>query len=96
MRPYDTVGRYGGEEFLIVLPGCDQTNAVTQAERLRNAIAEKPVHFNEASYTITTSFGASTWNPGSLATAEHVIAAADAALYQAKNQGRNCVMFRDC
>jgi diguanylate cyclase (GGDEF)-like protein len=95
MRPYDAVGRYGGEEFLIVLPGCDRANAVAQAERLREGIAADPVHFHEAPYTITASFGASTWKPGSHANAEHVIGAADAALYQAKHQGRNRVIFQD-
>jgi two-component system, cell cycle response regulator len=94
MRPYDSLGRYGGEEFLIVLPGCDEENARAQGERLREALANDPVSFNDTPYTVTASFGATTWNPGSSATAEMVIGMADMALYEAKNQGRNRVVVR--
>jgi diguanylate cyclase (GGDEF)-like protein len=94
MRPYDSLGRYGGEEFLIVLPGCDEDNARAQGERLREALANDPVSFNDTPYTVTASFGATTWNPGSSATAEMVIGMADMALYEAKNQGRNRVVMR--
>jgi diguanylate cyclase (GGDEF)-like protein len=94
MRPYDSLGRYGGEEFLIVLPGCDEDNARAQGERLREALANDPVSFNETPYTVTASFGATTWNPGSSATAEMVIGMDDMALYEAKNQGRNRVVMR--
>jgi diguanylate cyclase (GGDEF)-like protein len=86
----------GGEEFLIVLPGCDEANASAQGERLREALASDPVSFNETPYTVTASFGASTWLPDSSASAETVIATADMALYEAKNQGRNRVVFRSC
>ena len=94
MWPYDSLGRYGGEEFLIVLPGCDEENARAQGERLREALANDPVSFNDTPYTVTASFGATTWNPGSSATAEMVIGMADMALYEAKNQGRNRVVVR--
>jgi PleD family two-component response regulator len=61
---------------------------------LREALANDPVSFNDTPYTVTASFGATTWNPGSAATAEMVIGMADMALYEAKNQGRNRVVMR--
>jgi two-component system cell cycle response regulator len=93
MRAYDSMGRYGGEEFLIVLPGCDETNTVAQAERLRAALANESMTTDEASRLVTCSFGATTWRPGSGANSESLIRTADSALYMAKNQGRNRVVF---
>src|SRR5713226_5274467 len=49
MRPYDAIGRYGGEEFLFVLPGCDNACLASQAERMRAALAGEPMSFNEES-----------------------------------------------
>src|ERR1051326_2790071 len=58
MRPYDSIGRYGGEEFLIILPGCDETCTANQAERMRTALCSEPMRIGDASQLITGSFGA--------------------------------------
>ena len=93
MRPYDTIGRYGGEEFLIVLPGCDADATEKQSERMREALANEPMWFNEESQLITCSFGATAWMPGGDPAEEALIRMADDALYAAKRQGRNRVVF---
>jgi two-component system cell cycle response regulator len=93
MRPYDLIGRYGGEEFLIVLPGCDEACTARQAERLRAALAGQPMSFSEESRVITCSFGATSWTPGAGGTEEDLIRVADDALYRAKRQGRNRVVL---
>src|SRR6185437_7813353 len=87
-RRYDAVGRYGGEEFLVVLPGCSMPDAWHQAERLRQAIADSPFSIEDGGLNVTCSFGLASTGataPGRL------VREADAALYQAKAQGRNCV-----
>jgi len=93
MRPYDSIGRYGGEEFLIVLPGCDDGATRKQAERMRTALADQAMAFNEESKIITCSFGATASVPGADVTAELLIRLADDALYKAKRHGRNRVVF---
>jgi two-component system, cell cycle response regulator len=94
IRPYDAIGRYGGEEFLIVLPGCDVNVTEKQAERMREALANDPMWFNEEAQLVTCSFGATAWVPGITATEEALIRVADDALYAAKRQGRNRVVFQ--
>ncbi len=89
MRPYDAIGRYGGEEFLIILPGCDEKCTASQAERMRGALAADPMLINDARHLVTGSFGATSWRPGIPTQAENLIRIADSALYMAKNQGRN-------
>jgi len=96
IRPYDAIGRYGGEEFLVVLPGCDSSVTEKQAERMRETLATEPMWFNEESQLVTCSFGATAWLPGSVPSEEGLIRVADDALYVAKRQGRNRVMFLPC
>ncbi len=91
MRVYDSVGRYGGEEFLIVLPGCDEEGARAQAERIREVFSEQPFRARNDLLTVTCSFGLS-WREKPLpGDADALIREADLALYAAKATGRNRV-----
>lgn len=91
LRPYDCVGRYGGEEFLVILPNCGIENACIRAEQLRVAVQSARIMDGETMLQVTASFGvASVFS--SEDEAETVMRAVDAALYRAKNSGRNCVI----
>jgi two-component system cell cycle response regulator len=89
VRSYDAVGRYGGEEFLIILPGCDSASAAQQAERLRALIADQPVTLIQESIRLTLSIGVAAKEGGRLANSNQLVQAADEALYRAKAAGRN-------
>jgi diguanylate cyclase (GGDEF)-like protein len=91
VRCYDALGRYGGEEFLMTLPGADCAAARAQAERLREAVSSEPFETLGLSLRVTCSVGvACHLNPGP-ARVDELIHAADLALYAAKSLGRNRV-----
>jgi len=91
LRSYDHIGRYGGEEFLIVLPGCLAVSAMVVAERVRERIAATAITIPGDSIAVTSSLGVSASSGGQVMAADALIAAADTALYQAKAAGRNRV-----
>ncbi len=91
IRPYDVISRYGGEEFLIVLPGCNEDFAVKIIERCRERLAAEPVKFEDYKIPLTASFGVCSSPPRDGLLPEDLVAAADAALYRAKRSGRNRV-----
>jgi len=93
LRAYDAVGRYGGEEFLVVIPRCTQEALRAVAERLREAIGEHPMSVNSTTVPVTASIGVSLSESGSNAEPEALLHAADAALFEAKQGGRNRVVF---
>jgi two-component system cell cycle response regulator len=91
VRFYDFVGRYGGEEFLIVLNNCDPASALNRAEQMRAAIANREVVTDAGPIALTMSVGLlRTADWGELRAESH-LTAVDAALYAAKAAGRNCV-----
>jgi diguanylate cyclase (GGDEF)-like protein len=94
-RRYDAVGRFGGEEFILVLPGCDSINALSHAERVRAAIGQVCVDTPHGSVGVTASLGVAIARPEQTIDACGLIRAADAALYQAKHNGRNRVEFAE-
>ena len=91
VRRYDSVGRFGGEEFLIVLPGCDRANAMGHAERLRESVSRIIVETPIGSVRPTLSLGVASSDCLNVTEAAGLIEAADAALYRAKRGGRNRV-----
>jgi len=87
MRPYDYCGRYGGEEFLIVLTGCTKETALNVAERLRSAVSHEPMATPAGPVPVTISLGVA--EAGQTRDVDEVIKQADEALYRAKKRGRN-------
>jgi diguanylate cyclase (GGDEF)-like protein len=93
LRDYDRIGRYGGEEFLIALPGCSSKDSVRQAERLRGAIQEAPFEVAGARLTVTISAGVAVDEAGVFSDVNSLLQRSDLALYRAKHSGRNRVEF---
>ena len=94
LRSYDCVGRYGGEEFLLILPNCKLESALMRAEQLRQAVESARIQDRGTTLRVTASFGVVAPFPTPCETYA-VIRAADMALYQAKNNGRNRVVHAE-
>jgi diguanylate cyclase (GGDEF)-like protein len=89
LRPYDSLGRYGGEELLIVLPACDAAGAMEVAERVRSAVAAQPVATEFGVIPSSLSIGVAAAAYGRGLSCNGLLQLADAALYRAKEGGRN-------
>jgi diguanylate cyclase (GGDEF)-like protein len=90
-RSYDELGRYGGEEFLALLPGCDASSGIKVAGRMRQAVERLPIDTAAGLVSLTASFGVSSVDQIQSLDLEAAVAAADEALYRAKRGGRNRV-----
>ncbi len=90
LREYDSIGRYGGEEFLFVLPGCDEASAQIAMERVRSRVASTPALWEGLMLPVSLSVGIAWTHPDNLSAAA-LVAGADDALYRAKKLGRNRV-----
>jgi diguanylate cyclase (GGDEF)-like protein len=92
LRQQDTFGRYGGEEFCILLPDTEEQGALTLAEALRQAVEATPLSIEQAQVAVTISIGVGVCHAGCLGCADdfsRLLNDADRALYQSKAQGRN-------
>ncbi len=90
-RAEDVIGRYGGEEFIALLPDCPKVTAVEVAERARKAIEGHRYFFEQKRIQVTASLGVTAWDP-KYTTPEEFISEVDSKLYQAKRTGRNKVV----
>ncbi len=96
LRPYDTMGRYGGEEFLLCFPGVNPEAGRKIAERVRTCICKKPFEIDDKRFNVSISLGVTSIVPSTDGDTndllEAMIKTADDALYKAKNAGRNRVV----
>jgi two-component system, cell cycle response regulator len=96
LRSYDSVGRYGGEEFLLVLPGCDLSGALLRAEQIRAALSASPMRISAKERLVTVSMGVAVSKGSGEGEVERLLTESDVALYEAKKKGRNRVEPKPC
>ena len=92
LRRYDKIGRYGGDEFLVVLPNCNMKNAIRISERLRRAISSEKIETEAGGISVTVSAGCASTENSPSPNIENLVKISDKAMYHAKNMGRNCVV----
>ena len=90
-RPYDVIGRYGGEEFVVLLPATTAPQALVVAERIRTGVERASVPYDGRELRVTLSLGAASVEAGCACEPQALLRAADHALYRAKAAGRNRV-----
>ena len=93
LRTGDVIARMGGEEFVLVLPGMDASCAARLTENLRRSLEQMRVHYDGRMIVMTVSAGVTEMQPGDSLAA--MLKRADASLYRAKAEGRNCVVLGD-
>lgn len=91
LRPYDLVGRYGGEEFLVILPGCDLTTGARRADEVRRLVAKEPILTPFGKAEATVSMGVSSSSADCAHSVADFLHEADTSMYTAKKNGRNRV-----
>lgn len=95
LRDHDLLGRYGGEEFLVITPVENTRHGIIAYERICQAVSTRPIKIDELSISVTVSCGVTSYSPDNdEQNITKLIARADDALYQAKDAGRNQVMFK--
>lgn len=95
IRPYDQVGRWGGEEFMLVFPGVSQSEALVVSKRIRKQIADNPLLVEDLTIPVTVSLGVASRTEDNAKNIEELFNMADKALYYAKEHGRNRVCCLD-
>ncbi|WP_072680843.1 diguanylate cyclase [Arcobacter sp. LA11] len=93
LRPYDSFGRYGGEEFLLILPDCNEEETYIICERIRKLIYDSKINTSVGLISVSISVGACVFSSNKNCSIEELVKIADDNLYEAKEQGRNCVRF---
>jgi len=93
LRVYDSVGRYGGEEFLLVFPGCDLTNMLVRMDEVRSFVSRSPLSAMGKHRLLTISIGVAVFDGETPIEVETLLHQADMSLYEAKRKGRNRVEY---